>query len=93
MINIIKPSYLTCAAGVTTQFIATIFFYMYNKTVTSMSKYHNKLVLSHNISKALKVADTLLTEDKTKSKNLIISELLKDMNSHLIKSDSDDAKK
>lgn len=90
--NITNPSYITCASGVITEFIATIFFYMYNKTVTSMSKYHNKLVLSHNISIALKVAETLPTEDKTKSKNLIISELLKDMNSHLIKSDSDDIK-
>lgn len=92
-LNITNPSYITCASGVITEFIATIFFYMYNKTVTSMSKYHNKLVLSHNISIALKVADTLPSEDKIKSKNLIISELLKDMNSHLISSDSVEAKK
>lgn len=91
--DITNPSYITCASGVITEFIATIFFYMYNKTVTSMSKYHNKLVLSHNISIALKVADTLPEEDKVKSKNLIISELLKDMNSHLIRSDSEDEKK
>lgn len=91
--NITNPSYITCASGVITEFIATIFFYMYNKTVTSMSRYHNKLVLSHNISIALKVADTLPSEDKIKSKNLIISELLKDMNSHLISSDSADVKK
>lgn len=58
-----------------------------------MSKYHNKLVLSHNISIALKVADTLPPEDKVKSKNLIILELLKDMNSHLIRSDSEGTKK
>lgn len=91
--DITNPSYITCASGVITEFIATIFFYMYNKTVTSMSKYHNKLVLSHNVSIALKVADTLPEKDKVKSKNLIISELLKDMNSHLIRSDSEDTKK
>lgn len=91
--NNTNPSYITCASGVLTEFIATVFFYMYNKTVSSMSKYHNKLVLSHNISIALKVADTLPSEDKVKSKNLIISELLKDMNSHLIRSDSEDTKK
>lgn len=88
-----NPSYVTCASGVITEFIASIFFYMYNKTVSSMSKYHNKLVLSHNISIALKVADTLPSEDKIKNKNLIISELLKDMNNHLIKSDSEDTEK
>lgn len=91
--NITNPSYITCASGVITEFIATIFFYMYNKTVTSMSKYHNKLVLSHNISIALKVADTLSSEDKARSKNLIISELLKDMNSYLIRSDAEYIKK
>ncbi len=84
-----EPSYVTCASGVITEFIAAIFFYLYNKTVTSMSKYHNKLVLSQNISIALKVADTLPSEDKTKSKNIIISELLKDINTYLIKSDSE----
>lgn len=83
----IGPSYITCASGLITEFIAAIFFYLYNKTIISMSKYHNKLVLSHNISIALKVADTLPEEDKAKSKNLIISQLLKDINSYLIKND------
>ncbi len=63
-----EPSYVTCASGVITEFIAAIFFYLYNKTIVSMSKYHNKLVLSQNISIALKVADTLPYDDKTKSK-------------------------
>ena len=89
----IEPSYITCASGVLTEFIAAIFFYLYNKTVVSMSKYHNKLVLSHNISIALKVADTLPDDDKTDSKKIIISELLKDINTYLIKSDSEDDKK
>lgn len=87
-----EPSYITCASGVVTEFIAAIFFYLYNKTVASMSKYHNKLVLSQNISIALKVADTLPSDDKTKSKNMIISELLKDINIHLINSDSENGK-
>lgn len=84
-----SPSYVTSAAGVITEFIAAIFFYLYNKTVVSMSKYHNKLVLSQNISIALKVAETLPSDDKTKVKNVIISELLKDINSFLIRSDSE----
>lgn len=87
-----EPSYVTCASGVITEFIAAIFFYLYNKTIVSMSKYHNKLVLSQNISIALKVADTLPSDDKTKSKNKIIEELLKDINSYLIKSDSENNK-
>ena len=82
-----SPSYVTCASGVITEFIAAVFFYLYNRTVTSMSKYHNKLVISQNISIALKVADSLTDNDKVNAKNIIITELLKDVNSYLIKGD------
>lgn len=83
-----EPSYITCASGVITEFIAAIFFYLYNKTISSMSKYHNKLVISHNVSIALKVAESLPVDEKVKAKNAIISELLKDVNTYLVKSDS-----
>lgn len=84
----IEPAYVTCAAGVITEFISAIFFYLYNRTITSMSSYHNKLVLSQNISIALKVADSLPEEEKNKSKDLIIEELLKNVNSYLITTDN-----
>lgn len=84
-----EPSYVTCGAGVITEFIAAVFFYLYNRTVSSMSKYHNKLVISQNISIALKVSESLPSDDKAKAKNKIIDELLKDVNTHLVKSDAD----
>ncbi len=83
-----NPSYVTCATGVITECIASVFFYLYNKTISSMSKYHNKLVLSQSISIALKVSDSLSEEDKIETKKLIISELMKDINSHLVRSDN-----
>lgn len=86
------PAYVTTASGVITEFIAAVFFYLYNKTIVSMSDYHNKLVLSQNISIALKVADTLPDSDKTKAKNTIIDELLKYVNSYLTKSDVENKK-
>lgn len=82
-----SPSYITCASGVITEFIAAIFFYLYNRTITSMSKYHNKLVLSHNIAIALKISESLPNEEKLKAKNLIITELMKNVNAYLIKSE------
>ena len=88
-----REQYVTCASGVITEFISAIFFYLYNKTISSMSKYHNKLVLSQNISIALKVAESLSTDDKIKAKNQIINELLKDINSYLVKSESEESKK
>lgn len=84
-VDLVQPSVITCAAGVITEFIAAIFFYLYNRTISSMSKYHNKLVLSQNISIALKIADSLPEEDKVKTKDLIVTELLKDINRHLVK--------
>lgn len=89
----VAPSYITCGAGVVSEFIAAVFFYLYNRTITSMSKYHNKLVLSHNISIALKVADSLPSDDKVKAKNQIISELLKNINSYLVASPNIDKDK
>lgn len=83
----VEPSYVTCASGVITEFIAAIFFYLYNRTVSSMSNYHNKLVLAQNISIALKVSDSLPEEDSAEAKKQIVTELLKDMNDHLIKDD------
>lgn len=88
--GVVEPSYITCGAGVITEFISAVFFYLYNKTVSSMSKYHNKLVLSHNISTALKVAESLPDSNQIEAKNLLIAELLKDINSHLTKQDSQD---
>lgn len=85
----VEPSYITCASGIITEFIAAIFFYLYNKTISSMSKYHNKLVFSQNISIALKVADSLPKEEQSKTKNIIVSELLKDINANIATDNSD----
>lgn len=62
------PTYVTCGAGVITEFIAAIFFYLYNRTVSSMGNYHNKLVLSHNISIALKVAESLPPDSQVETR-------------------------
>lgn len=63
--------------------------HFYSKTVSRMSKYHNKLVLSHNVSIALKVAESLPDGDKAEAKSLIVNELLKDINTHFSKDELD----
>lgn len=83
-----EPSYITCAAGAVTEFISAIFFYLYNKTISSMSQYHNKLVLSQNISIALKVADSLPEDKQAEAKSTIVNELLKDINTYLVEEES-----
>lgn len=83
-----QPSYVTCAVGAITEFISAIFFYLYNKTISSMSQYHNKLVLSQNISIALKVADSLPEGNQAEAKSTIVNELLKDINTYLVEEDT-----
>lgn len=82
-----NPSYITAAAGVITEFISAVFFYLYNKTITSMSNYHNKLILSQNISIALKITDSLPKNEQVSIKKDIIKELLREINSYLIDKD------
>ena len=78
-----EPAYLTTATGVIIEFIASIFFYLYNKTMQNMGDYHNKLVLSQNIAIALEVVDDIEGDDKNKIKAEMVKELLKDINTHI----------
>lgn len=77
------PAYVTTAAGVITEFISAVFFYLYNRTISSMSDYHNKLVLSQNVSIALKIAESLSTKEGAKVKSHIVTELVKDINTFI----------
>jgi len=52
-----------------------------------MSNYHNKLILSQNISIALKITDSLPKNEQVNIKKDIIKELLNDINSYLIDKD------
>ena len=77
-----NPAYVTTACGIITEFIAAVYFYLYNKTIQGMNSYHNKLVLSQNIALALKLSHTLENK-KDDAKMLIIQELMKDVNTHI----------
>ena len=80
-----NPAYVTTASGVIIEFISAIFFYLYNKTIRSMGDYHTKLVLSQNVSVALKLSDSLSTEAQDDVKATIIKELVRDINQHVDK--------
>lgn len=81
--GVVEPAYITTACGVITEFIASIFFYLYNKTVQSMGDYHNKLVLSQNIAIALKISESIDGACKDSVKADMVKELLKDVNHHI----------
>ena len=79
----IEPAYITMAAGVLGEFIAAVFFYLYNRTISEMSNYHQKLVLTQNISLALKITESLPVTEKSKVQAKLISSLSKDINMYL----------
>lgn len=84
--NKIEPAYVTTSAGILSEFIAAIFFYLYNKTILKMSQYHQKLVITQNVSLALKITDEMDKEQKAKSLELLIDRLTTDINKYLIDS-------
>jgi hypothetical protein len=82
--NKTEPAYVTTGAGVISEFIASVFFYLYNRTILKMSQYHQKLVLTQNISLALKITDEMDKETKSKSLELLIDRLSTDINKYLV---------
>ena len=82
-----KPAYVTTAAGVISEFIAAVFFYLYNRTVLKMSQYHQKLVITQNISLALKISEDMDKDKKAKVQEMIVDRLTSDINKYLSISD------
>lgn len=78
-----EPAYITTATGVIIEFIASIFFYLYNRTMQNMGDYHNKLVLSQNIAIALEVVKDIEGEEQNNVKSHMVKELLRDINTHI----------
>jgi hypothetical protein len=59
--------YISTGAGVVTEFIAAVFFYLYNSTVRQMKEYHDSLLSVQNVLLALKlVGDTKQPSDRLK---------------------------
>jgi hypothetical protein len=79
----LAPAYVTAAAGVLSQFISAVFFYLYNQTILKMSEYHRKLVLTQNISLALKISDELPEAERAKARACLIDRLSENFNLYL----------
>jgi phosphate/sulfate permease len=74
------PGYVTTGAGLISEFIAAVFFYLYNRTILKMGQYHQKLVLTQNVSLALKIAEGLPDGEKAKAQAQLVEALSKDVN-------------
>ncbi|HKM52848.1 MAG TPA: hypothetical protein VJY33_05505 [Isosphaeraceae bacterium] len=79
----LQPAYVTTVAGVLSQFIAAVFFYLYNKTMLKMAEYHRKLVLTQNIGLALRITQDLPEEQRLVSQSALVDRLSTDINALL----------
>ena len=77
------PAYVSAASGVLGEFIAAVFFYLYNRTILKMGQYHQKLVITQNVSLALKIAEGLPEAERVKAQLELIHQLTHDVNRYL----------
>lgn len=75
--------YVAAGAGCLGEFVAAVFFYLYNQTIIKMGEYHQKLVLTQNIALALKITDDLQGESQTNARVKLIETLTNDINRYL----------
>ena len=76
----LEPAYVTTAAGVISEFIAAVFFYLYNKTVLRMADYHRKLVLTQNVGLALRITQDMPEADRLQAQKQLVDRLSFDVN-------------
>ena len=55
-------AYLASAAGILTEFISGVFFYLYNKTLQQINRFHDKLVAMQQTSMSF-LASSLVTDE------------------------------
>lgn len=77
------PAYVATAAGVLSEFIAAVFFYLYNRTILSMGNYHRKLVITQNIALALKISEGLPDPQRADTQVELVKTLSADVNNLL----------
>jgi hypothetical protein len=79
----IQPGYVATVSGILGEFIAAVFFYLYNRTITKMGEYHEKLVLTQNIGLALRITEALPLPEKTSAQVRLVEALCQDINQYL----------
>jgi hypothetical protein len=63
-----RVAYISTGAGIVTEFIASVFFYLYNRTVRQMKGYHDSLLSVQNVLVSFKLVGDIKTDDAEKVK-------------------------
>jgi hypothetical protein len=70
-------TYVSTGAGIGTEFISAVFFYLYNRTVRQLKEYHDSLLSVQNVLLSFKiVGDTNRESDRVKMVSKMIEFLL-----------------
>jgi hypothetical protein len=69
-------AYLSTASGIIIEFIAVVFFYLYNKTVRELKEYNNSLLYVQNILLSFNIVQDLEGETKAEVLSQMIASLL-----------------
>jgi hypothetical protein len=71
-------------SGIITQFVSAVFFYLQNKTMLKMGEYHQKLVLTQNVSLAINVLEKMHNDaDRSSAQGKLIESLCRDVNRYI----------
>lgn len=62
--NLLDVGYLTSIAGILTEFISGVFFYLYNKTLQQINRFHDKLTASKECSMSLLASSSITDTGK-----------------------------
>lgn len=80
----LEPAYVTTISGVVSEFIAAVFFYLYNQTILKMADYHKKLVLTQNVGLVLRITQGLPDGQRFVSQCSLVDRLSTDINTLLV---------
>lgn len=70
----LEIAYLSAIAGLLTQFIAGVFFYLYNKTLQQLNLFHKELEISQKVAMGLVLSSYVTNE---KERDIILTDLSK----------------
>ena len=73
----ISITYISTAAGVLSEFIAASYFYMYNKSISQLNFFFEKLTDTQNTMLAITLCEPLPETEATQAKLVLIRQLMK----------------
>lgn len=78
----------TAISGTISECFSAIVFVLYNKSIEKQTRYHSKILLTQNITSAIRIAESLPIEAQLNAKLKVIDHILCDINERLLEVDT-----